>query len=129
MFKSMQDVHKAIQDFRAYRSRYPNVIFVSKNNKLDFLEMVFNSPFYNDKPIILQNIEEINIFGLQVKFTESLDGVDYMREFDKSGAWMFDDVYTESYYPELKSKKFILEKPKEIKKYDPVVKKKRKIIL
>ena len=130
MFKSIKDIHEAMHLFTTVKRKRPNVLFVSKNNKLSFLEMIFNNEPYCDKPIILQNIEDINILGMQVKFTESFDGVDYLRELDNSPN-IYDDMYTSTkYYPiPTKYSKFIFEKPKKNEPPIPIPKKKRKIIL
>jgi len=84
MFNNIDDIRKEIYRFRKKTNRYPNVIFIPYNERCEIYNL-FNGHFsidnYNYK-IIEQITGNITIFGIKVKWTENIFGVDYIEEFD-----------------------------------------------
>jgi len=131
MFNNLNDINKAIMDFRLHNGRYPNVIFISKENKASFFKIIDNHYYYSNPS---QGFNEMELLGLKVKFTQSLDGLDYVAEFDKSSSLEnFNSEYLN--YPSLPEymKKIFVERPYNGEKTKipekPKQKKKRRIIL
>jgi hypothetical protein len=88
MFDTIQSIWEAIRNFEKVTNRRPNVLFVNDQDKYGFIRMLhreyMNTAERISYPIYYPlNFEDIVIFGLKIRFTNSLEGVDYISEIDE----------------------------------------------
>ena len=83
MFKNLNDIHQAIDDFRRKTGKYPNVIFIPYSDQSQLYSSIasYNDEFhYSTSMNIVKN--GLILFGIQVKWTQGACGVDYLEEFE-----------------------------------------------
>lgn len=83
MFNNVDDIRKTMYEFRTKHGKYPNVIFLSKEKRREFLEMFHNSFTIDVYSPVRDFFGDITICGVKVRWTENIDGVDYIEEFDE----------------------------------------------
>lgn len=83
MFNNIDDIRKVMYDFRKEHGRYPNVIFISREKKRKFIEEIYYSSILDIDSPIRDYLGDITICGIKIRWTESIDGVDYMEEFEE----------------------------------------------
>jgi len=81
MFDNVDDIRKTMYEFRHRNGKYPNVIFISKEKRRQFIEMAYNIFVTDVYSPVRDFLGDITICGVKVRWTESIDGVDYIEEF------------------------------------------------
>lgn len=71
-----------MHEFRKNTGRYPNVVFISKEKRREFLEMFRNSFTIDVYSPVGNFLGDITICGIRVRWTENIDGVDWIEEFN-----------------------------------------------
>jgi hypothetical protein len=127
MFNTIEDIWRDIKEFEFKNRIKPNVIFISRKNKAHFFQLINSDYYYYCNSSNPQDFNRFTLFGLLVRFTESLDEVDYIAEFDKSSFQNFYLEYFNCPPPEYIAK-MVPEKPRLLPEKTKQ-KKKRRIIL
>lgn len=96
MFNNVDDIRKTMYEFRTKHGKYPNVIFISKEKRREFLEMFHNSFTIDVYSPVRDFFGDITICGVKVRWTENVDGVDWIEEFNEK--------IQQQYQPLIKSK-------------------------
>lgn len=81
MFDNIDDIRKTMHEFRHRNGKYPNVIFISREKRRQFIEQIYYSSILDINSPIMNYLGDITICGVKVRWTESIDGVDYIEEF------------------------------------------------
>jgi len=85
MFETIQEIYMAVKEFYSKTNKRPNVIFINYSNKCSFIEMLWKESQYTSSTIFHScdyGFDNLEIFGLKVKFTNTIEGVDYLKEFE-----------------------------------------------
>jgi len=122
MFNSLSDIKKIIHEFQRNSHRYPNVLFVSRKQKHNLFRLlddklssmfecgpyIIDGPQSYTVPASFEDSKEITIFGLKVKWTENIDGVDYFPELDEKVDIRKYSVKTKASNTQEKKRKIVL---------------------
>jgi len=81
MFNNVDDIRKTMHEFRTNTGRYPNTIFISKEKRRQFIEMAYNTFVTDVYSPVRDFLGDITICGVKVRWTENIDGVDWIEEF------------------------------------------------
>ena len=91
MFNTIDDIRKAMHEFGVKTGRYPNVIFIAREKKRQFIEEIYYSSILDTYSPIRDYLGDITICGIKIRWTESIDGVDYLEEFDEKIQYKISD--------------------------------------
>lgn len=80
MFNKIDDIRKAMYEFKLSKRVYPNVIFISRNKRQAFIQMAYNSWEMDVYSPVHDYFGDIKICGTKVVWTENTDGVDYLPQ-------------------------------------------------
>jgi len=81
MFDNINDIRKAMYDFQTKHRKYPNVIFIPRAKRRQFIEEAYYSSVLEVYSPIRNFLEDFSLLGVKVKWTENTDGVDWIEEF------------------------------------------------
>ncbi len=87
MFDTIESIWIAIGEFEKKTNKRPNILFINNYNKTSFMQLIYSDYINNSRYGIsahsFHSMNEIIIFGLKVKWSNNIEGVDYIEEFDQ----------------------------------------------